>query len=263
MHRMDIVLTFIGRASSNAGNCGKYIAHRYSGLFKKNEIKPWLQKAWCIPEPSAEFVERMEDVLDVYKRPYDEQYPVVCLDETTQQLIGETKTPIPAQKGKPLQYDYEYIRNGVAHIFMMLEPLTGLRFVRVAQSHTRLEFAYCLQELAERYANAAKIILVMDNLNTHTLASLYVAFPPEQARAIAERFEIHYTPKHGSWLNMAEIGISVMNRQCLKRRIPDMKTMAAQIHAWVDARNEQKQGILWQFSTQDARIKLRRLYPKI
>jgi hypothetical protein len=206
----------------------------------------------------------MEDVPDVYKRPYDKQYPVVCVDETTRQLIGETRLPQPVQRGKPRRYDYEYARNGVAHLFMMFEPLAAKRQVKTAESHTQVDFAYCLQELAERhYRDANKIILVMDNLKVHSLASLYLVFPPEQARTLAQRFEIHYTPKHGSWLNMAEIEIGVLSRQCLNQRIPDMKKMKAQIQAWVKIRNTEKQKIKWQFTTKDARIKLSHLYPKI
>jgi len=219
---------------------------------------------WCIPQPSAEFVERMEDVLDIYKRPYNKQYPVVCFDETTRQLIGETRAPVPAQKGKPMRYDYEYVRNGVAHLLVMFEPLTAKRFVKITESHTQIDFAYCLQYLAEHlYSEAKKIILVLDNLRVHTLASLYLVFPPEKARALAQRFEIHFTPKHGSWLNMAEIEIGVLSRQCLNLRIPDFNKMDSHVQAWVKNRNEQKQKVRWHFTTKDARIKLQHLYPKI
>jgi hypothetical protein len=206
----------------------------------------------------------MEDVLDIYKRPYNERYPVICLDETTRQLIGETRTPEPAEKGKPRRYDYEYVRNGVAHLFVMFEPLMAKRFVQVTKSHTQIDFAYCLRQLAEDYyANAKKIILVLDNLRVHTLAALYLAFPPEKARALAERFEIHYTPKHASWLNMVEIEIGVLSRQCLNQRIPDLIKMDTLIQSWVKVRNEQKQKVKWQFTTKDARIKLQHLYPRI
>ncbi|GHT99178.1 hypothetical protein FACS1894142_6470 [Spirochaetia bacterium] len=206
----------------------------------------------------------MEDVLDLYQRPYNKEYPVVCLDETTRQLIGETRIPIPATSGRPKRYDYEYVRNGVAHFFMMFEPLKAKRFVRTSESHTRIEFAYCLKDLADtQYPDAVKILLVMDNLNIHSLASLYLVFPPEQARSLAERFEIHYTPKHGSWLNMAEIEIGVMSRQCLNQRIPTLKIMKTKIKAWETIRNKQKHNIRWQFTTKDARIKLQHLYPKL
>ena len=206
----------------------------------------------------------MEDILDLYKRPYDEHCPVLCLDETTRQLIGEVTAPVPVQKGQPVQYDHEYVRNGVAHLFMMFEPLAAKRYVKVGEAHTRVDFAHCLQELAEvRYPNAKKIILVMDNLSTHTLAALYLVFPPEQARRLVERFEIHYTPKHASWLDMAEIEIGVMSRQCLSQRIPTIQLMETEINAWVNERNSQNRPVQWHFTTQDARIKLQHLYPKI
>ena len=206
----------------------------------------------------------MEDVLDIYKRPYNERYPVVCLDETTRQLIGETRTPLSAEKGKPRRYDYEYVRNGVAHLFVMFEPLMSKRFVQICESHTQIEFANCLQQLAEHhYAKAKRIILVLDNLKVHSLASLYLVFPPEKARALAEKFEIHYTPKHGSWLNMVEIEIGVLSRQCLKQRIPNLKKMGVHVKAWVKNRNKQKQKVRWHFTTKDARIKLQHLYPRI
>jgi hypothetical protein len=206
----------------------------------------------------------MEDVLETYTLPYNPKRPVVCLDETNRQLIGETRTPIPAKPGQPAIYDYEYVRNGVADLFMMVEPLGGLREVMVSSSRTRKDFARCLWELACRhYPDAEKIILVMDNLNTHSLASLYAAFPPEQARFLAERFEIHYTPKHGSWLNMAELEIGVMSRQCLNRRMEEIAAMRDEVQAWVAKRNSRNTTIHWQFTTKDARIKLQHLYPKI
>ena len=206
----------------------------------------------------------MEDVLEVYKRPYDETQPVVCFDETNRQLIGETQNPRPAQPGHRAQYDYEYVRNGVANLFMMFEPLKGRREVKVTQRRTGNDFADCLRDLAEtQYPNAEKIVLVMDNLNTHTLASLYAAFDPEAALRLAQRFEIHYTPKHGSWLNMAELEIGVMSRQCLGRRIPSIEKMSAEVKSWVTQRNNQKTTVHWQFTTADARIKLQHLYPRI
>jgi hypothetical protein len=206
----------------------------------------------------------MEDVLETYTLPYNPKRPVVCLDETNRQLIGETRTPIPAQPGQPAVYDYEYVRNGVADLFMMVEPLGGRREVMVSSSRARTDFARCLRELADHhYPDVEKIILVMDNLNTHSLASLYTAFPPEQARSLAERFEIHHTPKHGSWLNMAELEIGVMSRQCLNRRMEKIETMSDEVQAWVAKRNSRKTTIHWQFTTKDARIKLQHLYPKI
>jgi hypothetical protein len=206
----------------------------------------------------------MEDVLEVYKLPYDEKRPVVCLDETNRQLIGETQTPRPVQPGQPALHDYEYVRNGVANCFMMFEPLAARREVHVTEQRTAQDFARCLRDLAEtHYPDAEKIIVVMDNLNTHSLASLYAAFEPEEARRLCERFEIHHTPKHGSWLNMAELEIGVMSRQCLGQRIPTMEQMKTEVQVWVKQRNNLKSTVNWQFTTADARIKLKHLYQKI
>ena len=206
----------------------------------------------------------MEDVLEVYKRPYDPFNPVVCLDETNQQLIGEVAAPIPMVSGRPQIYDYEYVRNGVADIFMMFEPLAARRYTAVTDTRTKIDFAHCLRDLSDKYyPNADKIVIVMDNLNTHTLSSLYEAFVPDEARRLAERFEIHYTPKHGSWLNMAEIEIGVMSKQCLKHRIPTKEEMVYQVKAWTHTRNSAYRSVDWRFTTEDARIKLKHLYPKI
>jgi hypothetical protein len=206
----------------------------------------------------------MEDVLEVYKLPYDEKRPVVCLDETNRQLIEETRTPRPVRPGKAAVYDYEYVRNGVANLFMMFEPLAHRREVAVSERRTAQDFAHCLREVAEtQYPDAEKIILVMDNLNTHSLSSLYATFEPEKARHLCERFQIHYTPKHGSWLNMAELEIGVMSRQCLCRRIATIEKMAEEVQSWVAQRNKEKTTVHWHFTTADARIKLRHLYPHI
>jgi hypothetical protein len=206
----------------------------------------------------------MEDVLEVYQLPRDAQRPVVCFDETNRQLIGETRTPRPVQPGQPAQHDYEYVRNGVGNLFMMFEPLAAQREIKVTERRTAVDFAHCLYDLAEtHYPDAEKIVLVMDNLNTHSLASLYAAYEPGLARRLAKRFEIHYTPKHGSWLNMAELEISALSRQCLARRIPSMEKMASEVNARVTGRNNHKTTVNWQFTTADARIKLRHLYPKI
>ena len=206
----------------------------------------------------------MEDVLEVYKEPYDPLRPVVCLDETNRQLVGEVATPIPMVPGQPRIYDYEYVRNGVANIFMMFEPLAARRYTSVTDTRTKVDFAHCLRDLSDKYyPHAEKIVIVMDNLNTHTLASLYEAFAPAEARRLAERFEIHYTPKHGSWLNMAEIEIGVMSKQCLNRRIPSKEDMSYQVKAWTCTRNSANLSVDWRFTTDDARIKLKRLYPKI
>lgn len=216
------------------------------------------------PTANAEFVCAMEDVLEVYKRPLDSQRPVVCLDETSKQLVGETRVPVPAAPGQPRRVDYEYERKGTANLFMTFEPLAGKRWVKVTQRRTAKDFAEVIRELVdERYRHADKIVLVMDNLNTHKLASLYEAFEPAEARRLLERLEIHYTPKHGSWLDMAETELSVLARQCLNRRIGDIHTLTREVRAWEKQRNQAKCRIDWQFTTSNARIKLKRLYPSI
>jgi len=206
----------------------------------------------------------MEDVLEVYHRPYDEKRPLVCVDEASRQLIGEVIQPIPAEPGQPERIDYEYVRNGVATLFLVFMPLIAWRSVWVTQRRTAKDFAEVLRWLVEDvYEDAEKVVLVVDNLNTHTPACLYETFPPEQARRIAEKLEWHYTPKHGSWLNMAEIELSVLSRQCLGRRIESAEEMEGEVGAWQDDRNEREVGVQWRFTTADARIKLRKLYPTI
>jgi DDE superfamily endonuclease len=206
----------------------------------------------------------MEDVLEVYHRPYDAQRPVVCLDEASKQLVGEAVQPLPAEPGQPERFDYEYVRNGTANLFMLSEPLLGWRTVQVTERRTAKDFAEVVRWLVEDlHAEAEKVVLVMDNLNTHTLASLYEAFPPEQARRIAEKLEVHHTPKHGSWLNMAEIELSVLARQCLDQRLESGTRLRREVQAWEEDRNEQQVEITWQFTTADARVKLHRLYPVI
>ncbi len=213
--------TAFGRPVGRVGGGGRRLRRDGAARPQKNEIKPWLKEQWCIPpEADAEFVCAMEDVLEVYHRPYDERRPLVCLDEASKQLIGETVQPLPAEPGQAERFDYEYVRNGTANLFMISEPLLGWRHVEVTQRRTAKDFAEVLRWLVEDlHPDADKVVLVMDNLNTHKLASLYEAFPPDQARRIAERLEIHHTPKHGSWLNVAEIELSVLARQCLDRRI--------------------------------------------
>jgi len=206
----------------------------------------------------------MEDVLEVYHLPYDPRYPVVCMDESCKQLIGEVRTPIPCEPGQPQRLDDEYVRNGVAEIFMEVEPLAGKRHVAITQHRTRTDWArHIRQMLNERYPKAIKVRLVMDNLNTHSISSLYETFPPSEARRMVERLEIHYTPKHGSWLNMAEIELSVLKGQCLDRRIAKIETMQSEVAAWERSRNNRKPKIDWQFQTSDARVRLKRLYPKL
>jgi hypothetical protein len=206
----------------------------------------------------------MEDVLEVYHRPYDERRPLVALDEASKQLVGEVVQPLPPEPGQPERFDYEYVRNGTANLFMVSEPLLGWRHVAVTERRTATDFAEVLRWLAEDlHPDADKIVLVMDNLNTHKLASLYEAFAPERARRLAERFEIHHTPKHGSWLNVAEIELSVLARQCLDRRIASAEELRREVRAWEEDRNERAVEVRWRFTTADARIKLHRLYPSL
>lgn len=206
----------------------------------------------------------MEDVLEVYTRPYNPRFPQVCLDETSTQLLAHTRPPLPTQLGLPERYDYEYERKGVVNLFMCYEPLRGWRQAMVRQRRTKADWAWCIKELLEvYYPEAERLVLVMDNLNTHTPAALYEVFPPAEARRLTERLEIHYTPKHGSWLNMAEIELSVLVRQCLDQRIPDQATLIREVAAWEEARNGRRSTTDWRFTTADARIKLKHLYPSI
>jgi len=206
----------------------------------------------------------MEDVLEVYHLPHDPDYPVVCVDETLKQLVVETRVPIPTKPGQPARYDYEYERNGTANLFMMFAPLEGWRHVEVTDRHTALDYAQVLEYLSDtRFPSAKQIRLVQDNLNTHKPASLYEAFPAPEARRLVERFEWHYTPKHGSWLDMAESELAVLSSQCLDRRIADKPTLAEEVAAWEDDRNRHHAKADWQFTTADARIKPKRLYPAL
>ena len=206
----------------------------------------------------------MEDVLEVYHRPYDARRPQVCPDEASKQLVGEVAPPLPPAPGQPERFDYEYVRNGTANLFMVSEPLLGWRAVQVTERRTAKDFAEVVRRLVgDVHADAEKVVLVMDNLNTHKAASLYEAFPPEQARRILDRLEIHPTPEHGSWLNMAEIELSVLSGQCLGRRIGSREELCREVSAWGDERNERQVGVDWQFTTADARVKLKRLYPVV
>jgi len=206
----------------------------------------------------------MEDTLEVYKRPYDESYPLVCMDESSKQHIKDTRTPIPAKPGTVARYDTEYERNGVSNVFMFFEPLQGKRYVEVTDQRTAVDWAHQIRNLVDvHYPYAKRITLVMDNLNTHTGASLYKAFEPKEARRILEKLEIHYTPKHGSWLNMAEIELSILSRQCMDRRIPDQEILIKEISAWQEKRNAIARPMEWRFTTEDARIKLKKLYPTL
>jgi transposase len=215
------------------------------------------------PEQNSSFVAHMEMVLDVYKRPFNPLYPVVCMDESPKQLIAETKIPIPASPGRPAKYDYEYKRCGVCNIFLACEPLAGRRMVQITQRKKKKDWADFLEQIALQYENAEKITLVMDNLNTHIPGSLYETFPPAKAKALWDRFEFVYTPKHGSWLNMAEIELNVLIAQCLNRRIDDIEIVKKEVQAWQEYRNNKNAKVNWQFTTEDARIKLLRLYPTL
>lgn len=206
----------------------------------------------------------MEDVLEVYKRPYDPRRPVVCLDETSKQLIGEVALPVLPAPGQVAHHDYEYVRNGVANLFMVFEPLAGQRDVEVTDRRTKKDYALCLRKIAdELYPEAEMIVLVQDNLNTHSPASLYETFEPAEARRLMKRFEVHYTPKHGSWLDMAEIELGILGRQCLARRIDNVQDLRREVQAWELARDTAATKVNWQFTTANARIKLRKLYPSI
>ena len=218
---------------------------------------------WCIPpKQSAAFVYHMEDVLEVYQRQHDPKRPVVCLDETLRQLIGEAREPLPPAPGRVERYDCVYVRNGTASLFLAFEPLAGWRHVAVTEGRKRTDWAGFVRALLDgRYADAEKVVLVMDQLNTHSPASLYDAFPPEEAKRLADRLEIHHTPKHGSWLNMAEIDLGILQRRCLDRRLGDQPTLASEVAAWVAARNAATKAIDWRFTAADARIKLKRLFP--
>lgn len=211
---------------------------------------------------SPEYVYHMEEVLDLYARPYDPRRPVVCFDESPYQLIGEKRTPIPTEPGQPARYDYEYQRNGVCNLFMMIQPLRHWRHVEVTERRTKRDMADQLRELVDvHFPEAETIDLVIDQLNTHTLAVLYEAFPAEEARRIARKIEIHHTPKHGSWLNMAEIEIGVVTGQCLDRRLPDIATVRREVAAWEARRNAERATITWRFTTVQARDKMKRVYP--
>ena len=247
-----------------------HVPRRGAPASQKNALKPWQKKEWCIPKVSAEFVANMEDLLDLYAEPYDPRRPVVCFDETSTQLLAETRPSLPPRPGIPLRQDYEYRREGVRNLFLACEPLAGWRHVAVTQRRTMEDFAHQMRWLVdEAYPETPVVRVVMDNpvsstgqaLNTHRPASLYETFPAPEARRIAKRLEFHYTPKHGSWLNMAEIEFSVLSRSCLKQRLPDEETLHREVQALVKERNAAQATIQWRFKTQDARTKLHRLYP--
>jgi DDE superfamily endonuclease len=224
-----------------------------------------LKQYWAIPpKHNAAFVAALEDVLTVYQRPLDSASPVICMDETSKQLISETRIPLPVSPGQPRREDYEYERQGIANLFLFCEPLTGWREVQVTERRTRIDWAEAMRDLSDRlYPTAQRITIVLDNLNTHGPASFYEAFAPDEARRLTERCEFHYTPKHGSWLNVAEIEFSVLSRQCLDRRIDSLEALRSEIKAWQQKRNQTSKAVDWQFTTAQARTKLKRLYPVI
>jgi hypothetical protein len=226
-------------------------------------VKPWQHQQWCIPpEQNAEFVWRMEALLDLYAEPYDPQRPTVCFDELPYQLVAETRRPRPTGPGQPARYDYEYRRGGTANVFLCCQPQAGWRHVTVTERRTKQDFAQQMRELVDVHYPAATVIrVVLDNLNTHTGGALYEAFPPVEARRLLRKLEFHYTPKHGSWLNQAEIELSVRSRQCLDRRIGDRQTLVSEVAAWEHERNEARSLIHWRFTTADARDKLPHVYP--
>lgn len=228
----------------------------------ENELKPWQKKMWCIPKVDAEFVARMEDVLDLYAEAPDENRPVVCFDETPRQLIGEARVPVAARPGKTARVDYEYVRNGTANVFMFVDAHRPWRHAKVTDRRANRDFAECMRDLVDQhYPTAHCIRVVLDNLSTHKPASLYEAFAPDEARRILRRLEFHYTPKHASWLNMVEIEIGVMVAQCLDRRIPDKATLVSEVAHWERRRNAERAQINWLFTIERARVKLERSYP--
>lgn len=230
----------------------------------EKQLKPWQKKMWCIPKVDAEFVARMEDVLELYAEPPDKKRPVVCFDETPRQLIGEARVPVAAKPGKPARVDYEYVRNGTANVFMFFDAHRKWRHAKVTDRRASSDFATCMRDLAdEHYPDAECIRVVLDNLSTHTPAALYETFPPEEARRILKRIEFHFTPKHASWLNMVEIEIGVMVGQCLERRIPEKAILVSEVAQWERRRNKEKAAIKWLFTVERARKKLGRSYPVV
>lgn len=240
---------------------GSVSAETVRRRLNENELKPWQQRMWCIPKFNADYVANMEDVLDVYSLPLDPEKPLVCFDETFTQLVQEVRPPIPAKPGAAQCIDYEYRRNGTANLLVHVAPLEGWRHVKVTEQKGNVDFAECMRDLVDvHYPDASIIRVVLDNLSTHRPGALYAAFPAPEARRILRRLEFHYTPKHGSWLNMAEIEIGILGRQCLDRRIPDWDTLVAEVRAWETERNAKKATIEWMFDLDRARVKLTRAY---
>jgi transposase len=255
---MDLLAGEMVRLTSHATLSGDTVRRRLAEV----TLKPWQEKMWCIPTVNAEYVARMEDVLDLYAAAPNPRRPVVCFDETPRQLIGDARVPLPAEPGQPKRVDYEYVRNGTANVFMFVDVNRPWRHVKVTDHRTCVDFAECMRDLVdEHYPKATRIRVVLDNLSAHSAAALYQAFAPAEARRILSRLEFHFTPKHASWLNMVEIEIGVMVAQCLDRRIPDKATLITEIAAWERQRNAHKAHITWMFTVDRARQKLGRLYP--
>jgi transposase len=256
---LDLLAGEMVRLTSHETLSGDTVGRRLAEM----KLKPWQEKMWCIPSVNAEYVARMEDVLDLYAAAPDPRRPVVCFDETPRQLIGEARVPIPAEPGKPRRVDYEYVRNGTANVFMFVDVNRPWRHAKVTDHRTCVDFAECMRDLVdEHYPEAERIRVVLDNLSVHSAAALYQAFDPVEARRILSRLEFHFTPKHASWLNMVEIEIGVMVKQCLDRRIPDKATLITEIAAWEQQRNVEMARIKWLFTVDRAREKLGRVYPQ-
>ena len=263
----SLVITASIRYMENIGpyrNKNGIISDNQKGI-KKNELKPWQSREWCIPASGeSDFIAAMEDILDVYARKYDKKHPLVCMDEFPRQLIGEARPPIPAERGKSERYDTEYIRNGTCVVFMFAAPFEGWRRAEVTERRTRIDWALQIKKLVTTdFPDSEKIVLVMDNLDIHSMGSLYKAFPPDEAKRLREKLEVHFTPKHGSWLNMAEIENNVLINHGLSKRIPTIEQMEKEVAAWTEARNRNTCKINWKFTTEKARIKLKRLYPQL
>jgi hypothetical protein len=260
-----MVAAITGRQDGGIKVFGKHLPRNCKKYSKKNELKPWKVKGWVIPpEQSSAFVANMEQVLDVYKKPYNAEFPVVCMDESPKQLIEDGKPSIAMKPSQQARVDYEYIRHGVVNIFMANEPLKGKRFVEVTECKTKKDWAMFVRKIADNwYPKVKKITLVMDNYNTHAASAFYETFEPAEAKRLWDRFEFVYTPKHGSWLNMAEIELHVLNGQCLNRHISTMKKIKEEAEAWQINRNNKNSKINWQFTNKEARVKLKKLYPSV
>ncbi len=257
---LDLLADAMVRLTEHSSLSSETIRRRLA----ENQLKPWQKKMWCIPKVDAEFVARMEDVLELYAQVPDEQHPVVCFDETPRQLIGESRVPVIAKPGKRARFDYEYVRNGTANVFMFVDVHRPWRHAKVTDRRTCRDFAECMRDLVDvHYPNAERIRVVMDNLSTHTAAALYETFEAAEARRILRRLEFHFTPKHASWLNMVEIEIGVMVSQCLDRRIPSKAVLVKEVKAWERRRNRDKSRINWLFTVERAREKLGRAYPAL